>query len=33
MPLIDIVVALMVVGVALWLTNRFIPWPPASKRF
>jgi len=33
MPLINIVVALIVVGLALWLINNFIPWLPVSRRF
>jgi predicted membrane protein len=31
MPLINIVVALIVVGVALWLINRFIPMASSIK--
>ena len=31
MPLIDLVVALIVVGVALWLINRFIPMASSIK--
>lgn len=31
MPLLDIVVALIVVGVALWLINRFIPMASSIK--
>jgi hypothetical protein len=31
MPLINIVVALIVVGVALWLVNRFIPMASSIK--
>ena len=31
MPLVNIVVALIVVGVALWLINRFIPMASSIK--
>jgi predicted membrane protein len=31
MPLIDIVVALIIVGVGLWLINRFIPMASSIK--
>jgi predicted membrane protein len=31
MPLLNIVVALIVVGVALWLINRFIPMASSIK--
>jgi hypothetical protein len=31
MPLINLVVALIVVGVALWLINRFIPMASSIK--
>lgn len=31
MPLIDIVVALVIVGVLLWLINRFIPMASSIK--
>jgi predicted membrane protein len=31
MPLVDLVVALIVVGVALWLINRFIPMAASIK--
>ncbi|MEQ1948363.1 MAG: Thivi_2564 family membrane protein [Bryobacteraceae bacterium] len=31
MPLMNIVVALIVVGVALWLINRFIPMASSIK--
>jgi predicted membrane protein len=31
MPLIDLVVALIIVGVALWLINRFIPMASSIK--
>ena len=31
MPLVNIVVALIVVGVALWLINRFIPMAGSIK--
>jgi predicted membrane protein len=31
MPLMNIVVALIVVGVALWLVNRFIPMASSIK--
>jgi hypothetical protein len=31
MPLIDIVIALIVVGVALWLINNFIPMAGSIK--
>jgi predicted membrane protein len=31
MPLINIVVALIIVGVALWLINRFIPMASSIK--
>jgi predicted membrane protein len=31
MPLINLVVALIVVGVALWLINRFIPMAASIK--
>jgi len=31
MPLINIVVALIVVGLALWLINRFIPMASSIK--
>ena len=31
MPLINIVIALIVVGVALWLINNFIPMAPSIK--
>jgi hypothetical protein len=32
MPLIDIVIALIVVGVGLWLVNNFIPMAGSIKR-
>ena len=31
MPLVDLVVALIVVGVALWLINRYIPMQSGIK--
>ena len=31
MPLLNIVIALIVVGVALWLINRFIPMASSIK--
>ena len=31
MPLINLVIALIVVGVALWLINRFIPMASSIK--
>ena len=31
MPLINLVVALIIVGVALWLINRFIPMASSIK--
>jgi predicted membrane protein len=31
MPLINIVIALIIVGVALWLINRFIPMASSIK--
>jgi len=31
MPLINIVVALIIVGVALWLVNRYIPMASSIK--
>jgi hypothetical protein len=31
MPLIDIVIALIVVGIALWLINNFIPMAGSIK--
>ena len=31
MPLLNVVVALIVVGVALWLINRFIPMASSIK--
>jgi len=31
MPLLNLVVALIVVGVALWLVNRFIPMASSIK--
>jgi predicted membrane protein len=31
MPLIDIVIALIVVGIALWLINNFIPMAHSIK--
>jgi predicted membrane protein len=31
MPLVDIVIALIVVGVALWLINNFIPMAGSIK--
>jgi predicted membrane protein len=31
MPLINLVIALIVVGVALWLVNRFIPMASSIK--
>ena len=31
MPLLNVVVALIVVGVALWLINRFIPMAASIK--
>ena len=31
MPLLDIVIALVVVGVLLWLINRFIPMASSIK--
>ena len=31
MPLINLVVALIVVGIALWLINRFIPMAASIK--
>jgi predicted membrane protein len=31
MPLIDIVIALIVVGIALWLINNFIPMASSIK--
>lgn len=31
MPLLDIVVALVIVGVLLWLINRFIPMASSIK--
>ena len=31
MPLLDIVVALVIVGVILWLINRFIPMASSIK--
>jgi predicted membrane protein len=31
MPLVNLVVALIVVGVALWLINRFIPMASSIK--
>ncbi len=31
MPLIDLVVALIIIGVALWLINRFIPMASSIK--
>jgi predicted membrane protein len=31
MPLLDIVVALVIVGVVLWLINRFIPMASSIK--
>jgi len=31
MPLVNIVIALIVVGVALWLINRFIPMASSIK--
>jgi hypothetical protein len=31
MPLVNLVVALIVVGVALWLINRFIPMAASIK--
>lgn len=31
MPLIDLVIALIVVGMALWLINRFIPMASSIK--
>jgi predicted membrane protein len=31
MPLLDIVIALIVVGMALWLINRFIPMASSIK--
>ena len=31
MPLVDLVIALIVVGVALYLINRFIPMAPSIK--
>jgi len=31
MPLVNIVIALIVVGVALWLINRFIPMQSGIK--
>jgi hypothetical protein len=31
MPLINLVVALIIVGVALWLVNRFIPMASSIK--
>jgi hypothetical protein len=32
MPLLQIVVVLIVVGVLLWLVNRFIPMEPTIKQ-
>ena len=31
MPLVNIVIALIIVGVALWLINRFIPMASSIK--
>jgi len=31
MPLLEIVLVLVVVGVGLWALNRFIPMPPIVK--
>lgn len=31
MPLVDIVIALIVVGVALWLINNFVPMASSIK--
>ncbi len=31
MPLLDIVIALVIVGVVLWLINRFIPMASSIK--
>ena len=32
MPLMQLVITLVVVGILLWLVNRFIPMHPASSR-